>query len=62
MPKIIRIVKIMFHEDISYHKYIKTWFILIIYTAKHLIWTTLKAIFLIFRFFLNQILSYRKYS
>ncbi len=38
----------MFHEDIlyiSYCKYIKTNFLLVIYIANNLIWTTLKAIF-----------------
>ncbi len=38
----------MFHEDIlyiSYHKYIKTKFFIIICIAKNFIWTTLKVIF-----------------
>ncbi len=57
----------MFHEDIlkmSYHKYIQTYFLLVKCIANNLIWTTLKVIFSIFRFFLHpqipyfQILSY----
>ncbi len=44
----------MFHEDILliyYRKYFKTSFWLVICIAKNFIWTTLKAIFSIFRFF-----------
>ncbi len=44
----------MFHEDIffnSYCKYIKLNFWLVICIAKNFIWTTLKAIFSIFRYF-----------
>ncbi len=47
----------MFHEDIlwiSYRKYIKTQFLISnICIAKNFIWTTLKVIFSIFRFFLH---------
>ncbi len=49
----------MFYEDIlyiSYRKYIyKLNFWLVIYIAKNLIWTTLKAIFSIFRFFFSSV-------
>ncbi len=52
----------MFHEDIlyiSYRKYIKTKFWLVICIAKNLIWTTLKGNFHALRFqILSQILSY----
>ncbi len=47
---------IMFHEDIWYisnSKYIKTYFWLVVCIAKNLIWTTLKVIFSVFRFFLH---------
>ncbi len=47
----------MFYEDIlyiSYCKYINLFFFLdVICFAKNLIWTTLKAIFSIFNFFLH---------
>ncbi len=61
----------MFHEDIkyiSYRKYIKTKFVLVICIAKDFIWTTLKVIFSIFKICMHpqipdfqivvQILSY----
>ncbi len=44
----------MFHEDIlliSYRIYIKTYFLFSNMSAKDFIWTTLKVIFSVFRFF-----------
>ncbi len=44
-------IKIMFHEDISTINVSKRNFWLVICIAKNLIWTTIKMIFSIFRFF-----------
>ncbi len=42
---------------ISYRKYIKMYFWLVIYIAKDFIWTTLNVIFSIFRFFLYPLIT-----
>ncbi len=51
----------MFHEDILYISYHKLNFWLVICIAKNLIWTTLKVIFSIFRFFCTLRFQIYKY-